>query len=103
MDIAIISIDKQSNILEYSDAINPIYFIRDNNLNVFETNIMPIGIHYNISECFTSNFIKLQKGDMIYLFTDGYIDQFGGKYNQKFKIRNFKNLLIKINSLPLNE
>ncbi|MCK4662975.1 MAG: DUF4154 domain-containing protein [Bacteroidales bacterium] len=103
MDIAVITIDKYSKNLKYSGAMNPIYHIRDNDLHIFNANNMPISIHHNIEDNFTTNSYKLQNNDMIYLFTDGYIDQFGGENNRKFKSKNFKTLLAEISSLPLDE
>jgi len=62
---------------------------------------MPIGIHLK-EKLFTKQEFQLEKSDTIYLFTDGYIDQFSGKTNEKFKKTRFIELLKKINHLPLS-
>ena len=64
---------------------------------------MPIGIHMNFDKPFTNQDIPLQKGDMIYMFTDGYADQFGGPKNKKFRYKQFQELLLEIHNKPLNK
>ena len=64
---------------------------------------MPIGIHVVEKESFTNHEIEIQKGDIIYIFTDGYIDQFGGSNSRKFKLAPFKDLLISIKEKPMKE
>ena len=55
----------------------------------------PIGVHWEESE-FTNHLIKIQEHDSLYLFTDGFVDQYGGKKRKKFKTRNFKKLLLSV-------
>ena len=57
---------------------------------------MPIGIYVKIDESFTNYEIQLQKNDKIYLFSDGYADQFGGKHGRKYTPKNFRNLLLDV-------
>ncbi|MDA3780382.1 MAG: tetratricopeptide repeat protein [Bacteroidales bacterium] len=97
MDIAICIIDKKNSSIQYAGAHNPLYLIRDNELLEFKADKMPIGIHaIKAVKTFTNNKIKIQKGDMLYLFSDGYADQFGGEKGMKFRQTPFKNLLLKI-------
>jgi len=64
---------------------------------------MPIGIHLLEEEPFTNNVIELVKGDLIYIFSDGFYDQFGGENGRKMFTRNFKQMLIDIHQLEIAE
>lgn len=107
MDIALISIDDGTNTLEFSGANNPCWIITKNELIELKGDSQPIGYHLGLLKPFTSQAVQLQKGDCIYIFTDGYADQFGGENRKfggkKFKYRQLKDLFLKINSLSMNE
>jgi serine phosphatase RsbU (regulator of sigma subunit) len=64
---------------------------------------MPIGIHIAEKESFTNHEMDIQKGDIIYIFTDGYIDQFGGPEVKKYRLAPFKDLLMTIADKPMEE
>ena len=64
---------------------------------------MPIGIQINEKASFTNHIIPLHPGDTLYIFSDGYADQFGGEDGGKFKIRHFKQLLLDIHRKPMAE
>ena len=64
---------------------------------------MPIGIYDDEGKSFTTNEISLQKDDIIYLFSDGYVDQIGGAERKTFRTKRFKELLLEIFRLPMNE
>jgi CheY-like chemotaxis protein len=103
LDIALCIIDYKKRILEYSGANNPLYLIRNNELIETKADRMPIGIHRKAKESFQNNIIKLQKDDLVYLFSDGFVDQFGGPEGRKYLSANFKKLLLKNCSKTLNE
>ncbi|MCK4662642.1 MAG: tetratricopeptide repeat protein [Bacteroidales bacterium] len=103
MDISLITIDKKNNSLEYSGANNSAYLFRNNELAEIFADKMPIGIYSEIEISFSCQKMSIQTGDIIYLFTDGYADQFGGLKNKKFLYKHFKNLLKEIHNLPMNE
>ena len=63
---------------------------------------MPIAIYENMKN-FTMHEIEVKEGDIIYMFSDGFADQFGGSDDKKFKYGRFKKLLLKISSYPLNK
>jgi hypothetical protein len=67
---------------------------------VFKADRKPVGFHYGGFTQFNQQKIKLQKKDMIFTFTDGFADQFGGEKGKKFKYKNLKNLLLSIYYLP---
>ncbi len=104
MDIALCSLDRSTNILEFAGANNPLYLIRNKELQVIKGDKFPIGL---FSEGKTPQFnnhkITVQKGDTIYLFSDGYIDQFGGPKGKKFKQKQFNEVLLSIQDLNMDE
>ena len=93
MDIAVVSINTETWKCQYAGANNPIYMIRNKELTEFKPDMMPIS-YYNRMDRFVSHDIQLEHGDQLYLFSDGYADQFGGKDRKKFKYKAFKQLLM---------
>jgi len=102
MDIALCSLNSKTNELEYSGANNSLYIIRNNELTETKSDKQPIGKYSNIKP-FTNHKQTLLKEDQIYLFTDGYADQFGGEKGKKFKYKQFKDLLLKNNKEPMKK
>lgn len=94
MDGSLIMYDLTTKILSYSGAFNPVYIIRDNNLIELKVNSMPLSYADNMSD-FTGQEMKLAPEDLIYMFTDGYTDQFGGPLSRKFHRSQFKEILLK--------
>jgi len=103
MDIALCIIDPDKQKLQYSGAYNPLYLIRDDDFISLKADRMPIGIHIIEKGSFTNHEIDIKKGDIIYIFTDGYIDQFGGPNSRKFKLIPFKEMLISIKDKSMSE
>lgn len=104
IDIAFCLLNKKKKTLEYSGALRPLYIIRKNRVIRYRPNNYPIGTRYNKNFFgFTNNSIKLKKNDSIYLFTDGFVDQFGGEKRKKYSSRRFKDLLLKNYELPVEE
>jgi serine phosphatase RsbU (regulator of sigma subunit) len=102
MDIAIITIDKQENKLEYAGAYNPLIMIRNGELTETAGDKMPIGIYENMHP-FSKHEIRLEKGDVFYMSSDGYEDQFGGPDGKKFKSKKLKQLLLEIHTYPMEK
>lgn len=102
MDICLIVVDWEKKELEFSGANNPLYFIRNNFLTEYKGDKMPIGVHIN-KQPFSCERIQFSAGDSVYMFSDGYADQFGGPHGKKFKYKSLKELLIKITSQPMKE
>ena len=104
MDLAVCVYNPETQIIKYSGANNPVYIVRhDLSLEVLKADRMPVGIHINYEHSFTEKEIKLESKDMLYLFTDGYADQFGGPLSQKFRYDKFKELLVGISDLDSEE
>ncbi|MCD4794130.1 MAG: SpoIIE family protein phosphatase [Bacteroidales bacterium] len=102
MDMALVIIDKENMLLNYAGANNPAYIIRKNRLSKITANRMPIGFNKKLNDIdFTNKFLKLKMNDSIYLFSDGYADQFGGENNKKFNSRRFRELLIHLQKFPM--
>jgi len=102
MDIALCSFQKQKNELEFAGANNSIYIIKNGELTEIKSDKQPVGKFVN-TQPFTNHKIKIEKNDSLYLFTDGYSDQFGGPKGKKLKYKAFKELLIDIHQKGMNE
>ncbi len=103
MDIALFIINNKTKTLQFSGAHNPLYLIRNKELHQYKADKMQIGIPRNELSSFTNKEIDIQKGDVFYVFTDGYVDQFGEFSNKKLKTKHFQELLISISEKPLIE
>ena len=104
MDIALVSIDYEKMILEYAGAYNPLYVFRDGKLLETKGDKFPIGISIDDTlRLFTNHEFELQKGDCVYIFSDGYPDQFGGPRGKKYKYEQFRQLLFGMHKLPMAE
>jgi phosphoserine phosphatase RsbU/P len=103
MDISLLIWNREKNRIQFCGANNPLYLIRNNELIIYKGDRMPIGIHLQFEQAFTNQVINVYKNDMIYLFTDGYADQFGGEHNKKFRYKQFQELLLDIHKKPLDE
>ena len=103
MDIAMCQIDLSTLLLRYAGAKNSVYIVRDNNLTVLDADKVSIGLPDYYEFNFTAHTFQLKKGDMLYLFTDGFADQKGGPNNRKYYVEPFKNLLLANSSLSCSE
>nr|WP_319399979.1 two-component regulator propeller domain-containing protein [uncultured Carboxylicivirga sp.] len=102
MDMSLVVYDRSKQIIEFAGAMNPIYIIRDNEIIVYKGDRNPIGLKIeNNNEPFDKKIIPIQENDIIYMFSDGYADQFGGPEGKKFKYRRFRHLLLNIHKLPI--
>lgn len=100
MDIALVTIDYKNMTIQYAGAYNPIYIIRDGHLMETKGDKFPIGLSIDDKlRLFTNHSFNLIEGDMIYIFSDGYPDQFGGPQGKKFKYDQFRRLLLEIHQL----
>jgi serine phosphatase RsbU (regulator of sigma subunit) len=108
MDMALCVWNKKTNILEYAGANNPVWIIRAikdtraHEIIELKANRMPVGYHTE-ERAFTEQKFQLQKGDAIYVFTDGFVDQFGGPDGKKYKTKKFKELLLSLQHLNMKD
>lgn len=101
IDMALCVFDPRKNELQYSGANNSLYHIRKKILTEIKADSMPVGVNAIEEESFSTQIVKLLKDDIVYIFSDGYADQFGGPNGKKFKYGPLKNLLIDISDKPL--
>lgn len=104
MDIAICSITKGTLELEYAGAFNPLYLLRNGEIIQYKGDKFPIGSFMdNRTSVFTNNKVQLQRGDQIYIFSDGYADQFGGARGKKFMYKRFRDLLLEVEHKDISQ
>ena len=103
MDMAICAIDTKTGVLQYSGAYNSLILIQNNQLSEYKADRMPIGIYPNEYQSFTNHKIQLIHGDLLYVFSDGFIDQFGGEQGKKFKLNGLKKQLLQIANRNMEE
>lgn len=102
MDISLCLIDKTKNVLQWAGANNPLWIVRNNELIELKPTKQTIGKVDNPVN-YTNHTVDLQNNDCVYVFTDGYADQFGGPNGKKYKYNQLSNLLVQISSLPVTE
>lgn len=127
MDLSLIVFDKLTNEVSFSAANNPLVLVREKSINIqsaieglgpkgykimesedanlveIRADKMPIGIYVKDNVSFSQHKFIAQKGDTMYIFSDGFPDQFGGTKNQKFMIKRLKQIFLDINKNPLSE
>jgi serine phosphatase RsbU (regulator of sigma subunit) len=103
IDLALCLIDSVNHKLEYAGAFNPVYIVRDHNLIEICGDKMPVGIGAEEERSFASQNYDLCNNDIIYLFSDGFADQFGGPLGKKFKYQSFRKMLCSVSHLPMTE
>lgn len=126
MDLSLCVIDKENSQIQYAGAYNPLYIVSSQkSITVIENNEekilnselefdksklfeikgdkMPIGVYRQINSDFSNNIIKTINGDSIYIFSDGFTDQFGGDKGKKYKNNKFKNLILSSSNLPMQD
>lgn len=105
MDIALCEVNKTTMTLSYAGAYRPLIIIRDNQITEYKATRKSIG--HNSSDQRSSSFenhtIEIQKGDSIYLYSDGFVDQFGEATNKKFMSKRLKNKLLEMNNLDMKQ
>ncbi len=104
MDIALCVIDYKNMKVQFAGANNPLCLVRNNEIIQIKGNKMAIGGNFDDElPKFTNHEMDLQKGDVLYTFSDGYPDQFGGHDGRKFMVKKFRELLLKIHKNPIEE
>jgi len=105
MDISLISINKFTDEIKFSGANNPLFvYSEDGTVKEYKGDKFPVGSFVEEQSLnFTTLSIEVNKGDMLYLFSDGYADQFGGEKGKKFKIKNLREEFKLVQQIPLNQ
>jgi serine phosphatase RsbU (regulator of sigma subunit) len=92
MEMAVLNIDTESQKCQYAGARSPLYLLRRSKLSICRPNLMPISWHQEMHPFDTVD-IQLEPSDQLYMFSDGYVDQFGGEHRKKFKYKAFRQVL----------
>jgi len=103
MDVSLCILHKNKRTLEFAGAFNPLIIIQNGELKEYKGDRMPIGIYRGEKESFTNYEINVSSGDLVYLFSDGLSDQFGGPDGTKYKRSSVKKLFLAIQSIPMEE
>lgn len=94
MDCVLCAFDLENNQLEFAAANNPLWLVRNKELTEYKADKMPVGKGEDNAKDFRNQIVELQKGDIIYTFTDGFADQFGGPKGKKYKYKQLKDLFL---------
>jgi ligand-binding sensor domain-containing protein/serine phosphatase RsbU (regulator of sigma subunit) len=103
MDCSLVKYDIANMKITFAAAHNGIWIVRGEELIEYKADKMPVGKHHHDQVPFSQTEVELQKGDIVYTFTDGYPDQFGGEKGKKFKYKSLKKLLIEFSKMPMKE
>jgi serine phosphatase RsbU (regulator of sigma subunit) len=102
MDMAVLTINYAENTLQYAGAKNPLWQVSNGQMKVVKASKFPIGsAQYLEDKVFDNHSLPLQKGDVLYLFSDGFQDQFGGSHDKKYMKKRFREFLLSMSHLPL--
>ncbi len=103
MDLSFCIINTKTRMMQFAGAHNPVYIMRNCELIEIKGDRMPIGFSLRMNKPFTNNEFQLEKGDKIYLFSDGYADQFGGEHGMKMRYKVFQQHIINSSNLSFEE
>jgi serine phosphatase RsbU (regulator of sigma subunit) len=102
MDVALVVVDHEACTIDFAGANLPLFIVRDDQIFELRGDRYPVGGSQFEDKTFTGNVMKVEKTDTIYLFSDGYGDQFGGEHGRKFSRRRFKEVLVEANKYPIS-
>jgi len=104
MDLAVCTIDYKTNTMMYAGAYNPCYYVHKGEFFEIKADKLPIGVNEDgVVDIYTDHTVKLDKGDTVYVLSDGYADQFGGPKGKKFKYKKLKEKILSIQHLSMQE
>jgi serine phosphatase RsbU (regulator of sigma subunit) len=102
MDISLVALSRSSKKLQWSGANNSLWIIRNGELLEWKADKQPVGMYFDRKE-FTTHTIEIESNDLVYVFSDGFGDQFGGEKKKKFKESSMKKLLLESCHLTMDE
>lgn len=96
IEMGLVAINTKTREIQFTGAMQNLYIFRKGELEVIKGDRMPVGIHSEGSIMFSAHTMKLDRGDTLYLFSDGYADQFGGEQRKKYGSRRLKSMLAQL-------
>ena len=102
MDISLCILDPEMQKIQFAGANNPLYIVNKDGLTEIKPDRQPIGIYLKEHD-FKNNIIDVKKDDKLYLFSDGFVDQFGGESGKKYMIKRFKEFLVSVYNKSMSE
>jgi serine phosphatase RsbU (regulator of sigma subunit)/tetratricopeptide (TPR) repeat protein len=103
MEMALFRLDLDANKLQFSGARRPLYLVREDQVIELAGDKVPLGIYDEGNDSFTNKEMEFKKDDIVYVFSDGYVDQLGGPDRKTFKTKKFKDMLFNNRHLSMNE
>ncbi len=104
MELSLCNLNKRTRVLQFAGAYNPIYIISKGELQIIKADKYEIGVNPDgVADDYNNHTFQLEEGDCVYLFSDGYADQFGGPKGKKFMYKQLRELLIEINPKSMDE
>lgn len=104
MDISLCTINTATLEVKWAGAYNPLYLIRGGEVQKFKADKYPIGgAHMELDRTYQTHTIQAEKDDALYMFSDGFVDQFGGPKGKKFMGKRFQRLLLDVHQQPMEE
>jgi serine phosphatase RsbU (regulator of sigma subunit) len=104
MDLGLCTLNQKTRELQYAGAYNPLYIVTKNGLTETKADKLPIGMNTDgVVDIYQNHVFNLEKGDCVYVFSDGYADQFGGPHGKKFKYAQLRKLLEGLFNVPMQE
>lgn len=104
MDLGLCSYNAKTKVLQYAGAYNPLYHITKEGIIETKADKLPIGMNDDgLVDIYTNHTFHLESGDCVYLFSDGYADQFGGPRGKKFKYKQLRDILVEMKDRPMQE
>ena len=95
MELGLCSLNTKTRLLQYSGAYNPMYIVSKGELTIVKADKLEIGVNPDgVADDYTNHTIQLEKGDCVYLFSDGFADQFGGPKGKKFMYKQLRDVLV---------
>jgi serine phosphatase RsbU (regulator of sigma subunit) len=104
MELSLCHLNKKTRVLQYSGAYSPIYIISNGELTIIRADKFEIGVNPDgVADNYTNHTVQLKKDDCVYLFSDGYADQFGGPKGKKFMYKQLRDTLLAVNEKSMKE
>jgi serine phosphatase RsbU (regulator of sigma subunit) len=103
IDLSVCMFNTETGLFYYASSYNPAYIIHNKKLEQLASDKMPVGVDAETEKPFTNTEFQLKPGDQVYLFTDGFPDQFGGKLGKKYKYSKFRDLIIECSKLSFSD